>query len=365
MDKVKGIFLVVFGLLIAAAVWFSVVGDGKTIIPTTSNIVIKGVVTSEKENFFKDERVKAAFAKNGYDVETNRMTSDKIVAAKNEAELNGFSDFVFPSSVPVSEKVKSTFKSSQAYNVFYSPMVVATWSPIFNILKDNSLVKKVGGYDAFDMEKYLELVQKGTRWKELNKSEEYPVNKLVLVSSSDARYSGSAKMYVSLTSYILNGNNVVSTNEEAEKVLPTLKKIVQAQGNRESSSANMTSDYVSIGRGKVPMMFTYESEFLTIAQQNKDLIKNGSIFIYPTPTVYSKHVMVVINPKAQAIVDLMKKDPELQRLAAEHGFRIEGNNGIVDYANSLNVKIQDTLVDVVDMPNYDILDLLTAKAEEK
>jgi hypothetical protein len=148
MDKVKGIFLVVFGLLIAAAVWFSIVGDGKTIITTTSNIVIKGVVTSKKENFFKDERVKAAFAKNGYAVETNRMTSDKIVAAKNEAELNGFADFVFPSSVPVSEKVKSTFKSSQAYNVFYSPMVVATWSPIFKILKDNSLVKKVGGYDA-------------------------------------------------------------------------------------------------------------------------------------------------------------------------------------------------------------------------
>ncbi|NCQ52008.1 hypothetical protein GW796_08960 [archaeon] len=131
-------------------------------------------------------------------------------------------------------------------------------------------------------------VQNGTRWKELKKSDEYPVNKIILISSSDSLYSGSAKMYVALNSYILNGNNVVSTTQEIDKVMPTLKKIIQSQGNRESSSTNITTDYVSIGRGKIPMMFSYESEFFSVAQQNPDLLKNGAVMLYPTPTVYSK-----------------------------------------------------------------------------
>lgn len=363
-NNVKAVFLVFFAALIGVAIWFSSKSDGGSLIPTKT-VVLKGVVTSEKENFFKDERVKAEFLKNGYDVQVTRMTSDKIVAASTPADFGGFSDFVFPSSVPVSEKVKSTFKSSQAYNVFYSPMVIATWTPIVNILRDNSMIKKVGSYETLDMEAYLKHVQAGTRWKDLKKSDEYPVNKLMLVSSSDSRYSGSAKMYVALNSYILNNSNVVASEQEINQVMPTLKKIIQAQGNRESSSTNMTSDYVSIGRGKVPMMFSYESEFLSVAQQNPDLIKKGAVMLYPTPTVYSKHVMVVLDSKAQALVDLMKKNAVLQKLASEYGFRIEGDNGIVQHAKSLGVTIPDTVVDVIDPPNYDVLDALTAKVEEK
>lgn len=356
--------VVVCGAILAGALYVSTTKDGGG-LALKKTVTVKGVITSEKENFFKDERVKKVFADNGFDVQVTRMTSDKIVAATDSNGLNGYSDFVFPSSNPVSEKVKATFKNSQAYNVFYSPMVVATWTPIVNILRDNQMIKKSGTYETFDLDNYLQYVQKGTRWKELKNNQDYAVNKVVLVSSSDARYSGSAKMYVALNSYILNDSNVVATQQDVDKVMPTLKKIVQAQGNRESSSTNMTSDYVSIGRGKVPMMFSYESEFLSIAQQNPDLIKKGAFMLYPSPTIYSKHVMVVLNPAADPIVNLMKKNPELQKLASEYGFRIEGDNGIVQHAKSLGVNIPDTVVDVIDPPNYDILDILTSQVEEK
>jgi hypothetical protein len=368
-SKLKAVFLLVVAAIIGVFIWHSTKGDkeggGSLLSSVNQPTVLKGVITSEKENFFRDERVKAAFIKNGFDVQVTRMTSDKIVSATTAQGLDGYGDFVFPSSASVSEKVKSNFKSSQPYNVFYSPMIIATWQPIVNILKDNNVIKKSGTYDAFDMESYLGLVQNGTRWKDLKNSNDYSVNKLVLVYSSDSRYSGSAKMYVSLASYILNQNNVVGNAEDMNKVLPTLKKIVQAQGNRESSSSNMTSDYVSIGRGKVPMMFTYESEFLVIAKQNPDIIKKGAVFVYPTPTVYSKHVMVVINPKAQTIVDLMKKDPELKKLASEYGFRIEGDNSIVQHAKTINVSIPETVVDVIDPPAYDVLDSMAELVEKR
>lgn len=364
MSIAKIAAVVVCGSVLAGALYVSSSKDGGG-LSLKKTVAVKGVITSEKENFFKDERVQKIFAENGLDVQVTRMTSDKIVAATDANGFNGYGDFVFPSSVPVSEKVKATFKSSQAYNVFYSPMVVATWSPIVTILRDNQMIKKSGTYETFDLDSYLKIVQNGTRWKDLKNSQDYPVNKIVLLSSSDSRYSGSAKMYVALNSYLLNDGNVVSSTQEVDKVMPTLKKIIQSQGNRESSSTNMTSDYVSIGRGKVPMMFSYESEFLSIAQQNPELIKKGAVMLYPTPTIYSKHVMVVLNPAAQPIVDLLKKNPQLQKLASEYGFRIEGDNGIVQHAKSLGVVIPDTVIDVIDPPNYDILDTLTTKVEEK
>lgn len=365
MTKLKAVFLVFFAALICVAIWFSSKSgtNGGITSVVSQSTVLKGVITSEKENFLRDERVKAVFAKNGFDVQLERMSSGKIAQATKAADLND-ADFVFPSGIQTSEKVKSNFKGSQAYNIFYSPMVIATWSPIVSILKENKLIKKVGDYEALDMESFMKLADNGVRWKDLKKSDAYPVNKVVLVYSSDSRYSNAAKMYLSLNSYVLNSNNVVSANTEVDKVMPTLKRIIQAQGNRESSSTNMMSDYMSIGRGKVPMMFAYESEFLENAFKNGGLGKDMQL-IYPTPTVFTKHVMVALNPKAQALVDLFKKDEELKKLAVEYGFRFEGDAGIVAKAKAVNVNIPDVVVDVIDPPNYDVLDYMAELVEAK
>jgi hypothetical protein len=366
MNKAKAIFLVFVAGLIGLAGWYSMKGDkqgGGLVAAVSEKTVLKGIITSEKENFFRDERVKAILVKNGFDIQFERMASGKIAQATKVADINN-ADFVFPSGIQTSEKVKTNFKGSQAYNVFYSPMVIATWTPIVDILKQNNVIKKVGDYEALDMESFMKLADNGVRWKDLKGSSAYPVNKVVLVSSSDSRSSNAAKMYLALNSYVLNGNNVVSNNQDVDKVMPTLKRIIQAQGNRESSSTNMMSDYMSIGRGKVPMMFAYESEFLENAFKNGGLGKDMQL-IYPTPTVFTKHVLVAINPKAQALVELFKKDEELKKLAVEYGFRFEGDAGIVQKAKTVKVNIPDVVVDVIDPPNYDVLDYMAELVENR
>jgi hypothetical protein len=366
MNKAKAVFLVFVAGLIGLAGWYSMKGDkqgGGLVAAVSEKTVLKGIITSEKENFFRDERVKAILVKNGFDIQFERMASGKIAQATKVADINN-ADFVFPSGIQTSEKVKTNFKGSQAYNVFYSPMVIATWTPIVDILKQNNVIKKVGDYEALDMESFMKLADNGVRWKDLKGSSAYPVNKVVLVSSSDSRSSNAAKMYLALNSYVLNGNNVVSNNQDVDKVMPTLKRIIQAQGNRESSSTNMMSDYMSIGRGKVPMMFAYESEFLENAFKNGGLGKDMQL-IYPTPTVFTKHVLVAINPKAQALVELFKKDEELKKLAVEYGFRFEGDAGIVQKAKTVKVNIPDVVVDVIDPPNYDVLDYMAELVENR
>lgn len=362
MSKLKVGFIAFFVILLVVGLLFSSSKDGGP-LTLKKELNLTGVITSEKENFFKDERVKNILEKNGINLVVNRMSSGKIAQAQTTGDL-GEADFVFPSGIQTSEKVKNNFKSSQAYNIFYSPMVIATWNPIVDILKANDLIRKNGEYEALDMDKFIKLSENGTRWKSLNHSESYPINKIVLISSSDSRYSNAAKMYLALNSYILNGNNVVSTNEEVDKFMPTLRKIIQAQGNRESSSTNMMSDYMSIGRGKVPMMFAYESEFLENGFKNNGLGKDMKL-IYPTPTVFTKHVLVALNNKAFPLVDLLKKDPELKKVAAEYGFRFEGENEIVDKAKKIKVYIPEVVVDVIDPPNYDILEYMAELVEKK
>lgn len=362
MSKMKVVFIALFAILLGGALWFSSTKDGGP-IGLKNDVVLKGIITSEKENFLRDSRVQEIFKKNSLEVQYTRMSSGKIAQAKTSAELEE-ADFVFPSGIQTSEKVRTNFKNSQAYNIFYSPMVIATWNPIVDILRKNGVTKKVGDYEAIDMEAFMKLAESGTRWKELKGSEAYPINKVVLIYSSDARFSNAAKMYLTLNSYILNGNNVVASNADVDKVIPTVKKIIEAQGNRESSSTNMMSDYMSIGRGKVPMMFAYESEFLEQAFKNNGLGKDMKL-MYPTPTVFTKHVLVALNPKAQVMVDLFKGNAELKKIALEYGFRFEGDTGIAAKAKSVGVDIPEVVVDVIDPPNYDVLDYMSELVEKK
>ena len=81
----------------------------------------------------------------------------------------------------------------------------------------------------------------------------------MLISTSDARFSNSSKMYMGLTSYIYNQNEIIQTQEQADKIIPNIKQMMASQGNRESSSTNLFTDYNSIGMGKAPMIFVYES----------------------------------------------------------------------------------------------------------
>ena len=43
--------------------------------------------------------------------------------------------------------------------------------------------------------------------------------------------------------------------------------------------------------------------------------------VYPSPTVLSKHTLVPVTDDGDRVGQLLSEDPELQRLAAVHGFR--------------------------------------------
>lgn len=330
----------------------------------SQKIVLNGIITSEKESFFKDERVQKIFQDHNMEVNYERWTSAKIAQAKNVSEFGKYNDFVFPPGVQTTDKVKQTIKGAQAYNIFYSPMVIATWKPIVNILNANGMVQNKTGYQTLNMEKFFPLMQNKVKWKDLKNSDDYPVNKTVLIYTSDARYSNSSKMFIALASYVYNNNEVVTDDVQTDKVIPQIKKLMEAQGHRESSSTNLFTDYTSIGMGKTPLIFVYENEFVEYAIKNKGTAKDMSL-LYPSPTLFTKHTMITFNDKAQKLTDLLSNNEEIKKIAAEYGFRFAGNNQLVEKAKAVGVEVPATVVEVVDPPSFDILEKMVNEVETK
>jgi hypothetical protein len=54
-------------------------------------------------------------------------------------------------------------------------MVVATFDPIVELLTKAGVVKAGPGYPTFDVQAYLDLAAKGTRWDQLPGNTSYPV----------------------------------------------------------------------------------------------------------------------------------------------------------------------------------------------
>src|SRR4029077_18119241 len=181
----------------------------------------------EKLPYFQDSGVIQVFRDNGYDVQVDTAGSRQIATS---IELSKY-DFAFPAGVPAGQKIKSDRKAKAVYQPFYTPMAIATFKPIVQLLITKGVAKDNGTYVSFDMKAFLDLVAKGTRWSQIPGSATlYPSTKSILITSTDVRTSNSAAMYLSLASYVANGNNIVQDPNQAANVVPSVAPIFTEQG---------------------------------------------------------------------------------------------------------------------------------------
>ncbi|WP_280236623.1 three-helix bundle dimerization domain-containing protein [Nocardia cyriacigeorgica] len=344
----------VVGVLVVAAVAVAAVRDPEpapAAAATAPLTVVEGVVGSEKMAFFDDPRVAAALAEHGIDVEVRPAGSRQIATS---VELDGL-DFAFPSSLPAAERIQREAGVSTQYTPFSSPMVIATFQPIVDLLTRAGVVKP-GPTPTFDMSAYLDLVARGVQWDQLEGNTTYPVRKNVLVSTTDPRSSNSAAMYLAVAGYVANGNAVVRGAAAEAHVLPLLSRLFAAQGYTENSSEGPFGEYLTSGMGPAPMVWAYEAQY--VAAAIGDRIAPGMVLLYPSPTVLSRHTLVPLNEDGDRIGRLLSTDPKLQSLAAEHGFRTGDAAKFTAVADANEVPVARDLIDVVDIPAYDTLENL-------
>jgi len=179
--------------------------------------VVNGVIGSEKKPCFDDPDGKAIFAEKGLDIQVVTAGSRQIATSVDLTDV----DFVFPSSSPAAEKIKRETKASTVYAPFYSPMAIATFKPIVELLTSAGMASQdSAGTWHLDVEAYLAAVDAGTRWTDLpGAADSYPSSRSLLISSTDIRQSNSAAMYLSMASYVANDDSIVSSPAAQDAVI--------------------------------------------------------------------------------------------------------------------------------------------------
>lgn len=353
MSRILGIGLaVVLAIGVLAAIVISFTQSHRS--SNANATVVHGVIGSEKLPFFQDSDVIAEFRAHGYDVQVDTAGSRQIATS---VDLSKY-DFAFPAGEPAAVKIQKDHHATATYIPFYTPMAIATFTTIVDLLKAAGVVTTSGGVQSLDMKAFLALVAQNKRWTDLPNNTTYPAGKSIIITSTDPTTSNSAAMYLSIASYVANGNNVVQDTTQAQTVLPAVAPLFTRQGFTLSSTEAPFLDYLSIGIGKDPMVMIYEAQFVSRQASKDGSITSNRTMLYPSPTVFSKHTLVPLNTKGDAIGKLLVNDSKLQNLAVKYGFRTNDAAAFNKYLTDRGVTPPPQLVNVIDPPTYDNLEAL-------
>jgi hypothetical protein len=316
-------------LLLAAVgggIWYSrtsLVQDRQAQLSQQQAVAARGLIGSEKEAFFQDERVRDVLARHGVTV-TVQKAGSRSIANSYDPKLY---DFGFPSGAPAAAQLKAAARAATVYTPFYTPIVFASWRPIAEILIANGIAQKQGDfYYVVDLPALLALAGKGTRWRDLKGSAAFATGKAVL---------------------------------------PQVAPLFLRQGFQESSSAGPFEDYLALGMGKAPLLVAYESQLVEFLLRHPQRRNSEMVMLYPQPTLYSKHVLVPYTPAGERVGQLLESDPQLRALAQEYGFRTGGDTHGPERWAGQGVQVPAQLVDVIEPPSQEWLERMIVDIEQR
>jgi hypothetical protein len=312
----RGIFIGL-GLFILAAVigvawWYK--GNRK------QELTIKGIVGSEKSNFLENPKVKEILkTKYGLTIDYSREGSIEMVSEKVKDDI----DFLWPSSQVALE----IFKSNQGTRlirselVFNSPIVLYSWDIVVRALAAQGITKTEDSVTyVTEMDKLIHWELSGKSWPDIGLPELYGK---VNVTTTDPTKSNSGNLYAGLLANLLSRDGV-NDPDSVDRILPELERLFMRQGYMQSSSGFLFEQFLQTGVGQYPLIAGYENQIVEFSLQHPDFwpkVRDRIKILYPIPTVWSEHPVLILNKKALPLLDALK-DPEIQRIAwEEHGFR--------------------------------------------
>lgn len=344
----KFIGAVILLVIVAAALYYQYHPVSKPAV------TLKGLVGGEKIGLLEDEAFKKIL-KGKYGITLDYSKAGSIEMVKENAV--GY-DFLFPSSQTALELFKSA-KSNQlvkSANIFNSPIVLYTWDIVADALIKNGLVTQKGSTYVGDLPKLVDAVMSDRKWADIGLSDLYGN---IAIIPTDPTKSNSGNMFSGLMANALNGEVVDETT--VANVLPQLKQFFKKLGYLEPSSGDLFEQYLRTGVGAKPIIVGYENQIIEFADAYPDAwktVKNKIRIIYPAPTVWSAHPLIVLTPKAKELISALE-DKEIQKIAWEkHGFRT-GLLGVQNDQKVLTVTgIPESIAKVMPMPKADVMELI-------
>lgn len=311
MRRILGIALAV--LLVGGVIAVIAIGGQKP--EGTATKTVRGVIGSEKSEFFRDPDVVKALADKGYTVKTETSGS----WAMDQLALKDF-DFAFPSSSEPAKEIEAAagVKGAQNTKPFFSPLVVIARANAAKVLSDHGLAKMTGANSGtLLLGPFLKAAAEDKKWQELQGGAYPELAGTVFVKTTDPTTSNSGALFLATASNVANSSTVVSDDAGIERTAPLMRKLISVQGSLEQSTDDPFRSFIS-GSGE-PLILAYESQVASLLQQKQD--PGDMTVLYPDTTVNSPHTFVPISEQARELGSLLAADPKLRALAVRHGFR--------------------------------------------
>jgi hypothetical protein len=315
---VKRIVGIVLAVLLIGGVAVAVVAGRENQDASTATKTVRGVIGSEKAEFFADPEVVKALADQGFIVKTETSGS----WAMNELPLKE-QDFAFPSAkAPADELRRKSKIQGGPIRPFYSPLVVVAHSAAAKVLADNGLATLTGkSSGTLRMRPYLDAAKGDRTWQQLKGATRHAeLTGTVFITSTDPAASNSGALYLAAASYVADGGKVAADDAALGRTAPLLKKLISVQGAQQTSSDAPFRDFIS-GVGN-PLVLVYESQVASLLMQKQPV--GDLVVLYPDTTVSSDHTLVPLSQNGRELGELLASDQRLRELAVRHGFRPQG-----------------------------------------
>ncbi|PBC61923.1 hypothetical protein BKI49_23350 [Streptomyces sp. Tue6028] len=316
MRRIAGIVLAV---LLIGGVAAAVVAGREGQDKGTATKTVRGVIGSEKAEFFADPDVVKALAAKGYTVKTETSGS----WAMEGLDLKGY-DFAFPSSQAPADELAGKYHARQPLpRPFYSPVVVVTHRSAAQVLAANGLATLDRNTGTLKMGAYLDAARHDRTWQQLKGAAAHgELTGTLYIATTDPATSNSGALYLAAASYVADKGRVAASTADVERTAPLMRKLISVQGAQQSSTDAAFRDFIS-GAGN-PLVLVYESQVAALLGEDGGREAGDLTVLYPDTTANSDHTVVPLTDAGRALGELLSADPTLRRLAVRHGFRPQG-----------------------------------------
>ena len=359
MDKKKIIGIGIFLLLILLIIGIKVLGNKNLDSNLTTIYVATG---GGKEDFLKDEEVLKIFREKYkinvvFDTWSNGKTITKPLIREsinlgNEEIIDsikkGSNITINTSGVT---KYDALFTSDQRFYDYYklqpnkdesdrytvldggltlnTPIVVYSWKKVVNCLIKENIVTEIDGvYYITDMEKLMNYILSGKKWKDIGLDELYGN---INISSTDPVSSSPGATYYGLLLSILSEGEI--NDENLEKNLTKLKEFYKKSGYMNNTPADLFERYLKTGMGGEPMIVDYEKSIIDFANSNEvgfNQVKDEIVILYPKPTIWNSHCLAIFSENGKKLYEAINDDRISQIAWEKYGFRTGVTGGVYD-----------------------------------
>ncbi len=355
MKKVIGLIILV--LIIGGVVIYQKFSNN------TNVITLKGPIGGEKKEFLDNPKIKEILRKKyGLIIDYSKAGSIEMVQGIIQEDV----DFLWPSSQVALElfKMRTDVKHLKDEIIFNSPIVLYSWDKVTDALITQKFVeKRADTYFVPGFNKLIELINNDAKWSDIGITQLYGK---IQIFSTDPSKSNSGNAFSGLVANILAGD--VITDLTLDKHLHSIEMFFIKQGYMEHSSGDLFDQYLRTGMGAKPIIAGYESQIIEFSKKYSESwpgLKDKVKILYPEPTVWSSHPIIIIKEKAKVLSEALK-DKDIQKIAwEEHGFRT-GLFGVQNDPGKLVIDgIPPTIEKVIPMPQAKVMDSIIKSINNK